>query len=256
MGYNNSEGATLRLSETVQREQIFASETPAVSEAPDALESLMRARYSCRAFLQDEVPQHLIERMLEIAQLSPSWCNTQPWQVEITSGAATERLRQALRAHLEEQGHYSDPDYSMPVEYTGVHRERRRVSGWQLYDAVGIAKGDREASARQGAQNLEFFGAPHVAVVTVAKELATYGAVDAGIYVGALMLAARSLGIATVPQAGLANYAPFIRQHLGIDESRNLLVTIPFGYEASEHPANSYRTERAGIDDVARFHAH
>lgn len=224
------------------------------SDAPEALEALLRGRWSCRAFLPEEVPQETIERMLEIAQLSPSWCNTQPWQLHITSGDATERFREALLGHLAATGHYSRPDYAMPENYSGAHLERRRVSGWQLYDAVGIEKGDREASARQAAKNIEFFGAPHVAILTAPKELADYGAVDAGLYLGTLMLAARSLGIAAIAQAAIANFAPFIREYFDIDRTQNVLVAFSFGHEDREDPANSYRTERATLDEVVEFH--
>jgi nitroreductase len=135
-----------------------------------------------------------------------------------------------------------------------VHRDRRRASGWQLYEAVGIERGDREASARQSAKNFELFGAPHVAIITVAEEQAAYGAVDTGIYIGSLLLAAQSLGVAAIPQAALARYAPFLREYFDIDESRKVLLAISFGYADLEHPANSYRTERAAIEDVVRFH--
>ncbi|MFZ0140221.1 MAG: hypothetical protein WAL70_03985 [Aeromicrobium sp.] len=56
-----------------------------------------------------------------------------------------------------------------------------RESGWQLYDAVGVAKGDREASALQMLRNFEFFGAPHAAIITTDAELVVYGAIDCGL---------------------------------------------------------------------------
>ncbi|WP_224760541.1 nitroreductase [Salinibacterium sp. ZJ450] len=218
------------------------------------LEELLLNRHSCRAYLPTTVPGDLIERMLSIAQRAPSWCNTQPWQVHITRGDGTARFLEALRAHLEETGSYSRPDYAMPAEYTGVYRDRRRASGWQLYDAVGVAKGDREASARQSAKNFELFGAPHIAIITTAKEQAVYGAVDSGIYIGALLLAAQSLGIAAIPQAAFARLAPFLREYFAIDDSRNVLLAVSFGYADTDHPANSYRTERADLSEVVRFH--
>ncbi|WP_167138055.1 nitroreductase [Diaminobutyricimonas sp. TR449] len=224
------------------------------ADAAQVLDHLLHERWSCRAYLPTEVSQVVIERLLSIAQRAPSWCNTQPWQLEITSGEGTERFRAALLAHIEATGGYSRPDYPMPEQYTGVHRDRRRVSGWQLYEAVGVARGDRAASARQSAKNFELFGAPHVAVITVAKEQAAYGAVDSGIYIGAFLLAARSLGLGAIPQAALARYAPFLRDYFVIDDSRNVLLAISFGYPDLDHPANSYRTERAAIKEVVRFH--
>ena len=65
--------------------------------------------------------------MLVTAGRSPSWCNTQPWQMAVTSGAETERFRQALSEYA--AGHEPAPDFPWPVSYTGKFQERRRESG-------------------------------------------------------------------------------------------------------------------------------
>src|SRR3546814_1779339 len=61
-----------------------------------ALERLLATRHSCRAFLPDRVPQPTIDAILALAQRTASWCNAQPWQVIVASGAATDRFRDAL----------------------------------------------------------------------------------------------------------------------------------------------------------------
>jgi nitroreductase len=218
------------------------------------LETLLRERWSCRAFLPDAVPTSTIQRMFAIAQRAPSWCNTQPWHVHVTTGQATARFRAALLAHVAETGAESKPDYAMPHGYSGIHRERRRASGWQLYEAVGVARGNRAASARQAARNFELFDAPHVAIVTTVREQKVYGAVDAGIYLGVLLLAAQSLGLGAIPQAALARLSPFLRDYFQIDDDRGVLVAMSFGYPDLTHPANSYRTERAALEDAMTLH--
>ena len=90
-------------------------------------------------------------------------------------------------------------------EQGGAYQQRRRECGFGLYDAVGIAHGDRAASARQAMENFRLFGAPHVAIVTSEKALGVYGAVDCGAYVNNFMLAARSLGVASIAQAALGS---------------------------------------------------
>ena len=60
-------------------------------------DTLMEGRYSCRAFRPDPVPRVVIERIVDAARKTPSWCNAQPWQVVITSGEETDALRTALR---------------------------------------------------------------------------------------------------------------------------------------------------------------
>lgn len=191
--------------------------------------------------------------MLALARQSPSWCNTQPWHVFVTEGTETERFRAALRDDALEHGQKIAPDIAMPVEYQGVHLERRRESGWQLYEAVGVAKGDREASARQSARNFELFDAPHVAVITVDAALGTYGVLDVGVFVGHLLLAAESLGVATIAQAAIATRAPIVRSFFDIPETEAVLLGISFGWSDEDHAANSYRTSRADMASIVRW---
>ncbi|RDI24367.1 nitroreductase [Pseudacidovorax intermedius] len=220
---------------------------PADADPNRTLQGLLDQRYSCRGFLPQEVPRATIERILQLAQRTASWCNAQPWQVVITRGAATERLRAAL---LAAQGEPPQSDFPWPREYQGVYQARRRECGLALYDAVGVPKGDREASARQALENFRFFGAPHVAIVTSDEALGVYGAVDCGAFVSNFMLAATSLGVATVPQAALASRADVLRAQLGLAADRRVVCGISFGFADEAHPANGFRTTRAGLDEV------
>jgi nitroreductase len=217
------------------------------------LEQLLTERWSCRAFIPDEVPRSTLERLVALAQRSASWCNTQSWQLHVTSGAGTERFRAALFEHARQAGPAFAPDFGRPPEYEGVYRERRRESGWQLYQAVGVARGDREASARQSLKNYELFGAPHAAIITVDARQGVYAAVDGGVYVGTFLLAAHSLGIAVIPQAALAMYSPFLREYFSIPDDRKVLLGMSFGYPDLEHPANAYRTSRARSSEVVTW---
>ncbi len=218
----------------------------------DIVDGLLRERHSCRAFLPKPVPRQVIERVLEVAQRTASWCNSQPWQVVVTSGAATERFRETMYAAAS-SGATEDGDFPFPREYRGVYLARRRESGFQLYNTLGIARGDKAAYRRQSLENFKLFGAPHVAIVTTDEALGVYGAIDCGGYVGNFMLAAQALGVATVPQAALAFHAGTVRRHFGLGDDRRVVCGISFGYEDRAHPANSYRTSRAAIADAATF---
>ena len=217
----------------------------------DSFEKLLASRYSCRAFLPQPVKRTVIERILEIAQRTPSWCNAQPWRVHIASGAATERLRAVLldAARFEPAA----PDYPFPREYRGAYLERRRECGWQLYESVGIQRGDREASARQGMENFRLFGAPHAAIVTTDEALGVYGVLDCGAWINNFMLAAKSCGVASIAQAALASRATAVRKFFGIGEERRIVCGISFGYEDASHAANQFRTRRAKLDEVASW---
>ncbi len=215
----------------------------------EALERLLADRWSCRGFLDQQVPRETIERLLAIAGRTPSWCNTQPWHVTITSGEATKKLGAALLDSFDGSG----TDFDFPATYAGVFLERRRESGWQLYEAVGIEKGDREASGKEMLKNFEFFGAPHVAILTTEGDLGVYGAVDCGLYVDSFLLAAQALGLGAIAQAALAVRAPFLREWFGLPDNRKVVCGISFGYADPDHATATYRTSRVPFEDTATF---
>jgi nitroreductase len=186
-----------------------------------------------------------------MAQRTPSWCNTQPWQVIVTSGEGTERFRAGLLLHAAKGA--ASPDIAFPREYRGIYLERRRACGWQLYDSAGIARGDRDASARQGMENYRLFGAPHAAIITTDEAQGTYGAIDCGGYVNNFMLSAWSLGVASIAQAAIAGQANFVREHFKLTPDRQVLCGISFGFEDTNHPTNKYRTTRASVNEVAEW---
>ncbi len=228
----------------------IATKPPA--NAPDVVESLLKARWSCRSFKPDPVPQDIIERILTMSQHTASWCNSQPWQLVVTSGAATEELRQKMHA----RGVANEPDdsdFPYPREYRGVCLERRRESGFQLYDAVGIGHKDMAARTRQALENYNFFGAPHVAILHTDEALGVYGAVDCGLYVSSFLIAAQSFGVATIAQAAVARQSQFLHRYFDIGEDRRIVCGISFGWPDESHPINQYRTSRAKLADVVDF---
>ena len=224
---------------------------PQVQSDYDMLEGLLISRHSCRAFEQRDVPRQVIEQILTSAQRVPSWCNSQPWKVTLCQGQTKNALELALLEAA--QKGLQSPDIDFPQRYSGEYKHRRSVCGWQLYDAVGVEKGDRAASIQQMMENYRFFGAPHVAIITTPKELGAYGAVDCGAYVTAFTLAAQALGIASIPQAAIAGLAPVVRTALSIPEDRDILCAISFGYADAAHPANAFRTHRAALDEVVNW---
>jgi nitroreductase len=218
----------------------------------EVLEKLLRERYSCRAFKPEAVPRATIERILTTAQRTASWCNSQPWQVVIASGKAKQRFRKEIYATVS-SGAAEDGDFAFPREYRGVYLERRRESGFQLYNTLGIARGDKLAYAKQALENYNFFGAPHVAIIHTDEALGIYGAIDCGAYVGNFMLAAQALGLGSIAQAALARQSGLIRRHFGLGDDRRVVCGISFGFPDRDHRINSYRTSRAGVADAATF---
>ena len=215
------------------------------------LDKLMKSRFSCRGFLAKAVEQKFIDQIIETAQKVPSWCNSQPWQVIFLREKTRELLSEKLVYSADQA--FETPDIDFPKRYAGVYKTRRSTCGWQLYNAVGVQKGDREGASQQMAKNYEFFGAPHVAIITTPKDLGAYGVLDCGAFITAFTLAAAAIGVSSIPQAAIAGRAPIVREVLNIEVDRDVLCAISFGFAYKDNPANSFRTQRADLDEFVEW---
>lgn len=216
--------------------------------AADALESILGSRFSCRGFRPDPIDDETLRRLFALAQRTASWCNSQAWQVHLLGGPAVAALSERLLARV--PAGPETPDIAGPARYEGVYQDRRRACGMALYDAVGVAREDREGRLFQMLENFRFFGAPHVAVITTPKALGTYGVMDCGGYVANLLNAAQALGVDAIAQAAIAMYADVVRDELDVPEDRDIVCAVSFGHADPDHPANAFRTEREQVGNV------
>ena len=219
------------------------------------LEHLMLTRRSCRAFLPDELPQDLIERILDTSQRTASWCNTQPWQLTITRAEGTDRLRKALYVAASLGGAQTNgsSDIAFPDAYEGIYLERRRDAAIQLFNAMGIEKNNKAERELNALRNFELFGAPHLVIVSAPSALGTYGAMDCAAWVSNFMLVALSHGVASIAQASLARYSDLLHRYLSIDQNNKVVCGISFGLADTAHPANNFLTTRATIGTYVKW---
>lgn len=229
-----------------------APDTSSPDALPAALGRLLAGRYSCRAFDPRPVPRAVVEDALAMAQRTPSWCNTQPWQVHVASGESRRRITETLHG-LAASDAPAAPDFPWPAAYQGVYRDRRRACGLQLYDSLGILRDDRDRAREQGLENYRGFGAPHVAFLTTEADLGVYGALDCGLYLMSLMLALQARGVATIAQAALAAYPDAVRHHFGLVPARRVVCGLSFGYGLPEAPVNGYRTAREDFRQAVQW---
>ncbi len=219
---------------------------------PEYAERLIRGRRATRAFRPDPVPEQTLRAVFSLAGAAPSNSNTQPWHVEVVSGAARERLGEALVAAHARRDLSLDFPYSEDL-YRGIYQRRRQQAGERLYAAVGIHREDHAAREAYHAESLRFYGAPHVALLFTAPNAEVRMAADVGIYAQTLMLAMTAHGVASCPQGLLSFYADTIRAELGVQD-RKILLGISFGYPDDSAPANAITTPRAALDETTRFH--
>jgi nitroreductase len=220
------------------------------------VDAALITRRSIRAFLPTPVPRADIEAILEAASRAPSGTNTQPWKVYVVTGESLVHLSRSLVAA------YNDPQRDAlyreeyryyPQRWVSPYIDRRRKVGWDLYGLLGIEKGNKARMHEQHAQNYRFFGAPVGLFFTIDRGLERGSWLDYGMFVQAIMTAARGRGLDTCPQAAFTQFHQVIGEHLGLQDNEQLVCGMSLGY-ADEHAlVNTLRTEREPVERFARF---
>lgn len=215
---------------------------------------VVRHRRSMREFLPQPLPAQLIQTVLEDAQQAPSNCNTQPWLVHIVSGEKREALSAALMA-ADDAGLFTPDYYFDMAEYPEIYAERAQSSAKARYDAIQVTRDDREGRAKAMRQNLDFFGAPHVALLFMpALGDSVRVASDMGMYGQTFLLSLTAHGLAGIPQTLLGMYAETVREVLRIDAEMKMLFGISFGYADRTAAANDMVVGRIPVSQSVTFH--
>jgi len=225
-----------------------------MSDPVHPVETAIASRQSVRGFLSRRIAPELIRRLLTLAARAPSGSNIQPWQVHVVTGAKRDVLAQALTAAYDSQRPEARQYQYYPATWRAPYLERRRETGWGLYRLLGIAKGDRAASAAWQAQNFRFFGAPCALIFTIDDDLGQGSWLDYGMFLQNIMILARAHGLDTCPQAALANYPDVIKQHLRLADNQIVVCGMALGYADPNATANQFRTTRIGLAEFATFH--
>ncbi|MBP2472391.1 nitroreductase [Crossiella equi] len=222
------------------------------TELPAAAERIIRGRRATRAFLPDPVPDQTIEAIFNLAAAAPSGSNAQPWQVEVVSGTTRDDLADALKAAARDDRRSADFPYHQDM-YSPVHLRRQAEFGTALYTALGISREAHDLRAAYDARSLDFYEAPHVALLYAPDSGDPRLTADVGMYAQTLMLAMTAHGVSSCPQALLSFYADTVRETLGVTGGK-LLFGIAFGYADPSAPVNAVSVGREPLRKTTRFH--
>ncbi len=217
-----------------------------------SLSNLLNDRISVRAFTDQPIPEELLKTIFTQAQLSPSNCNVQPWQIHVVSGTAKDALKDKLLETVM-SGSEPNPDFDWKIRYTGTHRDRQYESANALYSSMNIERSDKPSRLMALVRNWEFFNAPHALFFTMEKYLNIMGAVDMGIYAQTLALLMAENGIANCFQGALGQFPDPVREFLKIPEDSGILFGMSFGYADKNAVVNTTRTDRVAIEDSVVF---
>lgn len=223
-----------------------------LSPATMSLETALRERRSVRGYKPDPVPEAVLTEIFELAQLAPSNCNIQPWQVFVASGATRDELKKRM-VERAMGGSPVNPDFEHLPNFEGVYRKRQVDCAVELYNNMGIARDDKMGRMRATLRNFELFDAPHVCFIGMSRKFGVTVALDVGMYIQTLMLLMTAHGIGSCAQGSMRYYPDDVREVFGVGEDTAILLGISFGYEDESVAANRTRVGRAPLGENVVF---
>ena len=212
-------------------------------------------RRSFRGYKPEPVPREVLTEIIDIAKHSPSYKNTQPWEVLIISGEKKKALS-AMLLDLLASNAPPTPDFKEPASWPQAQQDRinhlyttrAKVTGLDLTDPTIVNKSKKA--------NFNFYHAPHAIYLLQDASLSEWSIFDIGLFAQSVMLAAYARGLGTVPQAYATDYAQQVKEFLGIPESKRLIVGMSNGYPDMDAPANKpeLRTDRVPTEELLSWY--
>ena len=213
----------------------------------------IETRRSIRAFKSTPVPRETLKRILETARKSPSYTNTQPWEVAVVGGKKRDELSRIL-CEIAKSDIVPNPDIPLAATWPPELEKRSREHGARRLKALGVAREDAQEREKLRLMNFQFYGAPCVLFLFLERALTSWSIFDMGLFAQSLILAAHSFGLGSCLQAMLASYPDAVREFLNIPRTKMLLLGISMGYPDDKAKINSYHSSRIDLDDFVRWY--
>jgi nitroreductase len=214
----------------------------------------IRGRRSIRKFKPDPVSRKVLEEVLEAGRWSPSWGNTQPWEIYVLAGKALEDFRaESLKAVRE--GAAVAPDVPMPYAWPDKLKRRYGEMGEVVLTSLNIRRDDTEARNLQNEFMTALFGAPCLLVMCAPAEHTAmgYAMLDIGIITQTICLAAHGKGLGSCIMAMAVVRPELLRKAAGIPESSRIIAGIAMGYPEAEFPLNRFERKRAELGEFVKW---
>jgi nitroreductase len=216
--------------------------------------NILKQRKSVRAFLDKDVEKEKIITILESAKMAPSGVNIQPFEVCVVSGQKKIEIENSmLNAFDKNEKEQMDYQY-YPLEWKEPYKSRRKDMGLLMYQTIGIKREDKEKQIRQWRENYRAFGAPVVLYFFIDSVLEKGSYLDYGMFLQSVMLVATELGLGSCPMASLAEFPSIVKKELNVGADKILLCGIALGYEDTNAPINSFKTDRVSLEEFASFY--
>ncbi len=214
-------------------------------------------RSSKRAYLPKPVSKEIQEKILKTAGMTPSGANMQPWIVYAVSNKdVLQNIGDAIINKMSSGVEHDQFIQYYPIDWVSPYKKRRIITGVGLYKLMGVDRKDIEKRTKMWHDNFRWFGAPTVFFIFTDKaniDGAQGVLLDCGAYMQSILLASHEFGLDTCPQGSTTEFGKVVADVLKTPDNLAFLYSIVVGYADKDAKINSYKPERASIEESVTF---
>lgn len=207
------------------------------------------SRHATRLFEKDkQVSVEDLKKIVRLAQQAPSWVDSQPWKVYIAIGETLKKIKQQHRENVE-NGVKVAPDWptthrkdwaDFPRENMAKHNADTEKF-WETNPIEGVTRADLQE---------RLYDAPVICYLTLPKNCNDWSKYDLGAFGQTLMLAAKGMGIDSMPAYEIVKYPESIRKIMNIPDDETIAMGIALGYGDIRTRVNEYHAHRVDLDQM------
>jgi nitroreductase len=203
-------------------------------------------RRSMRAFLPIPVERDKMLTILRDAARSPSWANSQPWEVFVAEGETLARIK-AGYAECYAKAVKASPEVPVPHEWTDAAKNRIKYLRPDMVRDCGAA------ADQFGALNQRMFNAPAVVFICKDKVLGSWAIYDIGAWSQSFMLSALENGLGAIQAITTVLYPEVLHREMKIPDNLDIVIGIAVGYADESNAINNFHSARDPVEATAHI---
>ncbi len=213
-------------------------------------------RTSKRDFENKPVPKETIEKILSASLKAPSWANSQPWEIAVSTGKTSEFIKKSVYK-LASEDDPGNPDFPFPL-FPALWIDKQNANmfetGKLIYESMGILRDNAAKRKDFALYNQDFFGSQTAIFIYMDEKLGHWSTLDCGMLIQNILLAAHAAGLGACPQAYLVRYPDILREAFKLPGSKKFLLGISIGFYKKDSAANNIQTSRVELKDAVKYY--
>ncbi len=210
-------------------------------------------RSSKRDFKDIPVPLDLIDKILTASLRAPSWSNSQPWEIAVSTGKTSDFIKQRIykRASEDDPG---SPDFPFPISWPEKQITNILEAGKHRYESLGISRDDGAKRKEVALYNYVFFGSQTAIFIYIDEDLGHWSVLDCGMLAQNILLCVHASGLGACPQAYLVRYPDILREAFKLPKRKRFILGISIGFYKKDSIINNIKTSRVKLKDAVTYY--